>query len=166
MMPPPVPAPPARPYAAPPAGYPYLPPPPLPAPLPPGVPRLRPVRIDPVPGTQFGVAIPALHATVSGLAVGSMVAGIGSDLVSLAVVCFGALGAQSGWGALVAGAFATLAVVLGGGAIGTSIAARRQISRSAGGITGGGLALTGLICGICGAAVALLGLGLAFLLVQ
>src|SRR5437762_2848865 len=74
-------------YGPPPAGYPYLPPPPLPPVLPRGVPRLRPVRIDPVPGTPYGIAIPALSPTVSGLAVGSMVAGIGSILVSLAVLC-------------------------------------------------------------------------------
>jgi hypothetical protein len=170
--PPPVPEPPAPavrpgvPYVAPPAGYPYLPPPPVPPPLPPGVPRLRPARIEPVPGTQFGVAIPALSPTVSGLAVGSMVAGIGSDLVSLLVLCFGVAGASGGWGALVAGAFAALAFLLGGGATATALVSRRQIAGSGGGITGRGLALTGSICGLCGAGLAVLGLGLAVLLVQ
>ena len=154
------------PYVAPPAGYPYLPPPPVPPPLPPGVPRLRPARIEPVPGTQFGVAIPALHPTVSGLAVGSLVAGIGSDVVSVLVFCFGVAGAQSGWGALVAGAFAALAFLVGAGAAGASLAARRQIGDSGGGITGRGLALAGLICGMAGAGLAVLGLALAVLLVQ
>ena len=85
----PYPAPAGYPGSAPPAGYPYLPPPPLPPILPRGIPRLRPVRIDSVPGTPYGIAIPALNPTFSGLAVGSMVAGIGSILVSLAVLCAG-----------------------------------------------------------------------------
>ena len=149
------------PYVAPPAGYPYLPPPPVPAPLPRGVPRLRPTRIDPVPGTQFGVAIPALHPTVSGLAVGSMVAGIGSITVSLLVLCFGLLGADKGWGPLVAGAFAALAVALAGGASGSALPALREIKRSAGQVTGRGLAVTGLACGGTGLGLALLALLLA-----
>lgn len=119
-----------------------------------------------MPGTQFGVAIPALSPTVSGLAVGSMVAGIGSDLVSLLVLCFGVAGAQGGWGALVAGAFAALAFLVGGGATGAAAVARRQIGNSGGGMTGRSLALTGLICGLCGAGLAVLGLGLAILLGQ
>src|SRR5207247_2819340 len=93
-------------YGPPPAGYPYLPPPPLPPVQPRGVPRLRPVRIDPVPGTPFGIAIPTLNPTVSGLAVGSMVAGIGSIVVSLAVLCAGV--SRSSAGPLIGGAFAVL----------------------------------------------------------
>ncbi len=149
------------PYVAPPAGYPYLPPPPVPAPLPRGVPRLRPTRIDPVPGTQFGVAIPALDPTVSGLAVGSMVAGIGSVTVSLLVLCFGLVGADRGWGPLVAGAFTALAVATGGGALAAALWALREIRRSAGQITGRGLAVAGLACGGTGLGLALLGLVLA-----
>lgn len=151
------------PYVAPPAGYPYVPPPPMPPQLPPGVPRLRPNRIEPVPGTQFGVAIPAIQPTVSGLAVGSMVAGIGSAVVSLLVPCFGLVGAQRGWGALVAGAFAALAFLVGGGATGAAVAARRQLGASGGAITGRGLAITGLVCGMVGAGLSVLGLGLAVL---
>src|SRR5262249_37871366 len=116
--------------------------------------------------TQFGVAIPALSPTVSGLAVGSMVAGIGAVLVSLLVLCFGAVGARDGWGALVAGAFAALAFIVGGGGTGTAGVARRQVTNSAGGMTGSGLALTGLICGLCGAGLAVLGLGLAVVIGQ
>lgn len=152
------------PYVAPPAGYPYLPPPPVPQPLPRGVPRLKPTRIDPVPGTQFGVAIPALNPTVSGLGVGSMVAGIGAALVSLAVWCFGLVGAPDGWGALVAGAFAALAVAVGAGAVGTAIAALRQIRQSSGQLTGRGLAIAGLAGGGAGAGLAVAGLLLAILL--
>jgi len=164
-VPPPAPGP-ALPYVAPPAGYPYLPAPPVPPPLPPGVPRLRPARIEPVAGTHFGVAIPALPPTVSGLAVGSMVAGIGSIAVSLLVLCFGFAGAKPGWGALVAGAFAALGFVLGAGACGTAVAARRQIAGSAGGITGPGLATAGLTCGMIGAGLAVFGLALAIYLVR
>jgi hypothetical protein len=149
------------PYVAPPAGYPYLPPPPVPAPLPRGVPRLKPTRIDPVPGTQFGVAIPELHPTVSGLAVGSMVAGIGSIAVSLLVLCFGLFGADKGWGPLVAGAFTALTVALTGGAFGSAVPAMREVRRSAGQITGRELAVTGLACGASALALALLALLLA-----
>jgi hypothetical protein len=93
-----------------------------------------------------------------------MVAGIGSILVSLLVLCFGWAGAQPGWGALVAGAFTVLAVAVGGGALGTALVANRQIRRSAGEITGRGLAITGLVCGSVGAGLALFGLLLAVLL--
>ena len=164
--PPPVRAGPGMPYVAPPAGYPYLPPPPVPAPLPPGVPRLRPARIEPVPGTHFGVAIPALPPTVSGLAVGGMVAGIGSIAVGLLVLCFGLLGAKPGWGALVAGAFAALGFLLGAGASGTCVVARRQIAGSGGEVTGRSLAVAGLTCGMIGAGLAVLGLALAIYLVR
>jgi hypothetical protein len=148
--------PPGYPGAAPPAGYPYVPPPPLPPQLPPGVPRLRPVRIDPVPGTPFGIAIPALNPTVSGLAVGSLVAGIGSILVSVLVVCSG-LGRSSS-GALVGGAFAVLAILVGLGSMGAAFAALREIRASAGQIRGRGLAIAGLSCGATGVGVALLGM--------
>jgi hypothetical protein len=154
------------PYVAPPAGYPYLPPPPVPQPLPRGVPRLRPTRIEPVPGTHYGVAIPALNPTVSGLAVGSMVAGLGATLVSLLVLCFGIVGARDGWGPLVAGAFTALAGAVGGGAAGTSAAALRQVRRSAGQVTGRGLAIAGLTCGATGLVLALSGLLLAIALEQ
>jgi hypothetical protein len=110
------------------------------------------------------VAIPALNPTVSGLAVGSMVAGIGAALVSLLELCFGFLGAQDGWGPLVAGAFAALAFAVGGGAAGTAIAALRQIRQSSGQITGRGLANAGLACGAVGAGLAVLGLLLAIVL--
>lgn len=146
-------------YAPPPLPYPpSVPPPPR------GARPLRPVRIDPVPGTHFGIAYPELHPTVSGLAVGSMVAGIGSVMVSLLVGCFGLTGAQRGWGALVAGAFTVLAVAVGAGALGTAFAALRQIRRSVGESTGRGLAITGLTCGSVGAGLALLGLFGAVLL--
>ena len=42
----------------------------------------------------------------SGLAVGSLIAGIGSVLVSVLVLCFGVAGSSDSWGGWVAGAFA------------------------------------------------------------
>jgi hypothetical protein len=119
-----------------------------------------------VPGTQFGVAIPALSPTVSGLGVGSLVAGIGAVLVALLELCFGLAGAQPGWGALVAGAFAALGAAVGGGAVGTAITATRQIRQSAGQITGRGLAIAGLACGATGLGLAVLGLMLAIVLLR
>jgi len=123
------------------------------------VPRLRPVRIDPVPGTPFGIAIPALNPTVSGLAVGSMIAGIGSIVISFAVLCAGISRASSG--ALVGGAFAVLTGAIGLGAVGVAFAAMRQVRGSGGQITGGGMAIAGLVCGACGVGLALLGMLMA-----
>jgi len=154
--------PPPVPTVAPPAGYPYLPAPPLPPRLPPGVPRLRPVRIDPVPGTSFGVAIPALSPTLSGLAVGSTVAGVGAVLVGLVVLCVGISRTSSG--ALVGGAFAALAAVVGLGAGGAALAGLREIRAAAGQVTGRGLAITGLTCGGTGFGLAAVGMLLAVLL--
>jgi hypothetical protein len=124
------------------------------------------VRVDPVPGTDFGVAYLAVNPTVSGLAAGSMVAGIGSDLVALVAVCFGAIGASSGggWGPLVSGAFAILAALVGGGALAAGLATRRQIGRSGGRLSGRGFALAGIACGASGLGVAALGVLLAILL--
>jgi hypothetical protein len=127
-------------------------------------PQGRPVRVDPVPGTDFGVAYLAVSPTVSGLAVGSMVAGIGSALVALVVVCFGVTGAGSGWGPLVSGAFAILAGLVGGGALAGGLVARRQIGHSGGRLSGGGLAVTGIACGASGLGVAVFGVVLAMIL--
>ena len=135
----------------------------------PGVLLLRALRVPGKAVAAFPIFVPAASLavlTVSGLAVGSMVAGIGSIAVSLLVLCFGFAGAKPGWGALVAGAFAALGFVLGAGACGTAVAARRQIAGSAGGITGPGLATAGLTCGMIGAGLAVFGLALAIYLVR
>lgn len=124
----------------------------------------RPARIDPLPGTPFGVMYPMLRPTVSGFGSGALVAGLAAVLVSFVVVCLGSAGAGRGWGALVSGAFAILAVLLGTAAIVAGVAGRRQASRSAGGVTGGGLALSGLCCGASAIGVTLLGFLLAVLL--
>ena len=104
----------------------------------------------------------------SGLATGAMMAGIGSILVSILVLCFGASGAQEGWGGVVAGAFTLLAVLLGGGAVALGLVASRQIRRSGHDgrlrFVGRGQAIAGIACGATGAGIALLSLGLALLL--
>jgi hypothetical protein len=113
--------------------------------------------VDPLPGTPFGVAYLDVGPTVSGLAVGSMVAGIGSVLVSLLVYCFGLAGRQGGWGPLVAGAFAILAGLVGAAAVATGLVAMRQVRRSPGEVSGRGLAITGVACGGSGVALTVLG---------
>lgn len=114
-----------------------------------------------MPGTDFGVVYLQVSPTVSGPATGSMVAGIGSALVALVVVCFGVTGASAGWGPLVSGAFAILAALLGGGALVVGLLTRRQIRRSSGRLSGSGLAVTGIACGASGLGVAVLGVVLA-----
>jgi hypothetical protein len=118
-----------------------------------------PSRIEPVPGTAFGVAYIDLPPVASGMAVGSLVAGIASLLVSMLVGCFGLAGAQAGWGGWVAGAFAVLASLLGLAAIGLGLAGVRQIRRAraqAVRITGGGLAIAGVSCGAGGVGLTVL----------
>jgi hypothetical protein len=113
-----------------------------------------PQRIDLVPGTDFGLAYAQLAPITSGQAVGSMIAGIASILVTLVEAAFGIGGAASGWGATVAGAFGILAVVFGSAAIGIGIVARRAIKRSAGALRGNGVGRTGIILGIIGVSLA------------
>jgi hypothetical protein len=121
-----------------------------------------------VPGTPFGVLYLDVPPVTSGLAVGALVAGIASILLSLIVVCFGLAGAQAGWGPWAAGAFALLAVLVGGAGVVLGVLARRQIGRAkpppAVRFAGRGLALTGLICGAIGLAGTLAAFALAVLL--
>ncbi|GIE19177.1 hypothetical protein Ahu01nite_022790 [Winogradskya humida] len=127
-----------------------------------------PERVDPVPGTEFGLVQLRVPPITSGLAVGALAAGIAAILVSTLVLCFGLAGSSQGWGALVAGAFALLSAIAGGGAITVGLAARRQIKRSgqAGRVrfTGGGVALAGIWCGGAGAGIAVLTLLLVVVL--
>jgi hypothetical protein len=127
-----------------------------------------PERIDPVPGTPFGLIYLKVPAGTSGPAVGSQVAGIGSILVSIVVACFGLVGAGSGWGAWVAGAFAVLAVVLGAAGIGLALVGMRQVRRApAPGtvrVAGRGLAIAGLSCGSAGIGITLLALAIVLVL--
>jgi hypothetical protein len=143
-----------------------MPPAQVPPPSPSG--RWQPERVDPLPGTEFGLVQLRVLPITSGLAIGSLVAGIGSILVSFLVLCFGVTGADSGWGGWVSGAFTVLSVIFGIGAAALGLVARRQIRRSGhtGQVrfTGGGLAISGLVCGCAGAGIALLSLALALVL--
>jgi hypothetical protein len=115
-----------------------------------------PGRLETVPGTRFALGYLAVPATTSGMAVGSLVAGIASLLVSLLVACFGLIGAEAGWGAWVAGAFAVLSALLGLGAIGLGAASYRHIRRSPAQSdrrTGRGFAIAGISCGAAGVAL-------------
>nr|WP_296074005.1 hypothetical protein [uncultured Actinoplanes sp.] len=143
---------------------------PFPAAVPPPPPagRWQPERVEPLPGTEFSLVQLRVQPIVSGLAIGSLVAGIGSILVSLLVFCFGLTGSSRGWGGWVAGAFTVLSVVVGAGAIAVGLGARRQIRRSGhtGQVrfTGGGVAIAGISCGAAGAGIALGGLVLTLVL--
>ena len=105
-----------------------------------------PARIEPVPGTPYGLAILPIRPVTTGLASGGLIAGVGALLVSGVVVLFALIGASAGWGPLAAGAFAVLSGLLGIGAVVLGLLALRQIRRSSA-LTGRGLAITGLICG-------------------
>src|SRR6266487_3284856 len=97
-QPPPYAPSPAGPVGYPPPGYRAAPPTPYPAygPAPgypaapvPAKPGAGAVVIEPAPGGDFGMALLPVPPTTSGLAIGSLVAGIASILVSVAVFCFG-----------------------------------------------------------------------------
>jgi hypothetical protein len=144
--------------------YPYS----APVPPPPPSGRWQPQRIDPVPGTEFALVQLRVEPLTSGLAIGSLMAGIAAILVSLLVLCFGLVGADAGWGALVAGAFTLLSVIGGVGAMVVGLIARRQIrgSGSSGQVrfTGRGIAVAGISCGATGAGIALAALALSLVL--
>ncbi|MEU8259897.1 hypothetical protein AB0C02_04670 [Micromonospora sp. NPDC048999] len=120
-----------------------------------------------MPGTAFGVVHLEVPPVTSGLAVGSLVSGIASVLVSLLVFCFGIAGPRYG-GAWAAGAFTVLGALAGGAAIVAGLLARRQIRRPAPPpavrFAGRGLAVSGLSCGGVGLLLSLVGLALALLL--
>ena len=147
-----------------------IPGPPYPAPVPPPPPsgRWQAERVDAVPGTEFGLVQLKVVPITSGLAIGSLVAGIGAILVSLIVLCFGLAGADGGWGAVVAGAFALLALLAGAGAVAVGLVARRQIRGSGrtGQVrfTGKGLAAAGISCGGVGAGIAVASVLLSLML--
>lgn len=144
-----------------PAGAPQVPPPP-----PDGL--WQAGRIDPVAGTGYGLIQVQVRPATSGLAVGSLIAGIGSLFASVLVLCFGLAGSADGWGGWVAGAFALLSVLIGGGAVALGLLATRQIRRS--GVdgrlrfVGRGNAVAGISCGAAGAGIALLSLVLTLVL--
>lgn len=137
-------------------GYPY-PPMPVPGSGRGPVSGLPPAHVEPIAGSDFALAYTLLPPLTSGQAVGALVAGIGSIIVSFATICFGLVGASDGWGALVAGAFGILATILGVAAVSIGTYTRRLIRRSQGAVSGFGLATSGLICGYVGAGLAVLG---------
>ena len=104
-------------------------------------------RVDPVGGTPFGVAYLRIPATVSGAAIGSLLAGIASVFVSFVAGCFG-VGTEGG--VVAAGAFAVLATAAGLGAVGLGVVGLRQAVRAGGRVSGRGMAIGGLVCGGCG----------------
>jgi hypothetical protein len=114
-------------------------------------------RIDPVPGTPFGVSYQEVRPTVAGLAVGAMIAGIGSVMVDVLVYCFGLSGAQRGWGVAVSGAFAILSILLGAAGVGIGMISTRQVRRMPAELRGRGLAVTGIVCGASGIGLTALG---------
>jgi hypothetical protein len=148
--------PPASPFQ--PSG-PYLPPGPPPGPPQrrPGPPQVisypTPARFETVTGTGFGVAFLRVPSGPSGLAIGALLTGVGAIGVSLAVWAFGLIGARSGNGGLIGGAFALLTGALGVAGLVLGWLGRRQISRSAGEFTGRGMALSGMICAGVGLAL-------------
>jgi len=109
-----------------------------------------PTHVDPVPGTEYGLAYFNAPPTMVGQAAGSLVVGIASILVSLVVGCFGITGAADGWGPIVGGAFAVLAVLLGLAAVGLGWFGLRQLKRAGGRLAGRGLAVAGMWCGAAG----------------
>ena len=137
---------------------------PLPVPPPPPSGRWQPERVDPLPGTGFGLVHLRVEAVTSGLAIGALLAGIGSSLGALLVSCIGLAGGN-GW---VSGAFTVLSVLAGGGAVAVGVVALRQIRRSGqtGQVrfTGRGLAFAGISCGAVGAGIALVALVLTLVL--
>jgi hypothetical protein len=145
-----------------PTGVPFMP---AAVPPPPPDGRWKPSRIEPVAGTEFGLLQFQVPPVASGQATGSLIAGIGSILVSLLVLCFGIAGTSHGW---VAGAFTVPGVLVGAGAIALGLVARRQIRGSGqhGRIrfTGTGRATAGIVCGASGAGISLLSLALGLLL--
>jgi hypothetical protein len=149
----------------PPSSAPYHP---APVPPPPPSGRWQPARVDALPGTEFGLVQLRVEPITSGLAIGSLIAGIGAILVSLLVLCFGLWGSSGGWGSWVSGAFTLLSVAAGVGATAIGLVARRQIRRSGqvGQVrfTGGGLAIAGISCGAAVAGIALIALTLTLVL--
>ena len=125
----------------------------------------RPVAVAPVAGTSFGVALVEVRPTASGPAIASLVAGLGSVLVSTAVIFFAAAGASDGWGPAVAGAFAALAVMIGGASVALGGVALRRIRSSApwGPTQGRGVAVSGLVIGAFGLAITALTMLIALL---
>jgi hypothetical protein len=142
--------------------------PPRPVPPPPREAWARPRKVEAVPGTSFALVHLDVPPVTSGLAVGALVAGIVSILVSFVVGCFGLAGAQDGWGVWVGGAFALVAAVTGGAGVVLGWLGMRQIRQVAPPpairFTGRGVAISGIACGATGLGLTVLGLAMAALI--
>jgi hypothetical protein len=154
---------PGYPYPQTPWPQPAMPRPPV-LPGPPMVPGgfgfgVRPERIEAIPGTEFGLAYAAVYPISSGQAVGALVAGMGSIVVSFVTIAFGLGGSSAGWGPMVAGAFGILSILLGAAAICVGALTMKAVTAARGAVRGRGLAKTGLICGIVGVSLTFLGFG-------
>jgi hypothetical protein len=110
-----------------------------------------------VGGTPYAFGYVKVPPVTAGLAIGALIAGIASILVGLGMVCLGLSGASDGWGALVAGAFAILSLLLGVAAVLFGRSASRMIRRGAGTIKGSGMATAGMVCGWVGVGLSVLG---------
>lgn len=127
----------------------------------------RPTRIEPLPGTPYGLVIYGMPRTVPGPAVASLVAGIAGLVVALVVGCIGLAAASDAAAAWVAGAFAVLSAFLGGGGLWLGLTALRRTRRTRlmpgpGGEVGGrGLAISGLVCGACALGITVLAMPVA-----
>ncbi|MGA8112876.1 MAG: hypothetical protein WCA46_04340 [Actinocatenispora sp.] len=98
-----------------------------------------------VPGVpQYGVTLPASTPPNNGLAIGGMIAGIASVLISL-----------FSWCSIVPAIPSMLAAAAG---IVMGVMARKQIAQAPGQAQGSGMALTGIICGAVGAGLSVIGL--------
>jgi len=102
-----------------------------------------PVMID-----GYLIVQPRLKPILSGPAIGSLVAGIGGILGAVVQMIAAAL---NPWAGL---AFFMFTVLVGVGSVGLAVYARRQIRGSQGGVSGRGVALTGLILGIVACSLA------------
>lgn len=115
----------------------------------------RPVRLEPVAGTPYGLAILGAPEPTSGPSIGSLVSGVAALPVAVLVTCVALAGAGGGWGLWVGGAFAVLAAFLATTGIVLGLVAIRQLRRArpaAGSgrvpaVRGHGLAVAGAVCG-------------------
>jgi hypothetical protein len=108
------------------------------------------VAVAPVEGTPYGLAVVGLPPVTNGPAGASLPLGMVSVFASLLVLCFGAVGANRGWGPAVAGAFALPSLFAGVAAVTLGQVGLRRATRWAGQVGGRGVAISGLVFGIVG----------------
>jgi hypothetical protein len=130
----------------------------------------RPTRVEPLPGTPYGLVIYGTPRVVAGQAVASLAAGIAGLAVALVVGCLGLVAASEAGAAWAAGAFAVLAAFLGGAGLWLGLVAMRRTRRLRGQpvpgseVAGRGLAISGLVCGAGALAITVLAMLVGVLL--